>query len=265
MKKRSKSKPVSSLLVSFLIPAHRCPELLERNVPVIVQFVREYFPHQAEIVVIPNPCPGDSATLSAAESLARRHRGVKVCRTAAIAGKGLALKEGLALCRGRWIFMTDVDLPYQLSFFLDAARMLRKGAELVSANRRLPQSQFRMATRLLRGAYARYLLGWLLMLVVRCFLPVGTTDTQAGAKAMTRAFAEKAFERLTCPGFLYDLEIFLMAHSLRIRRGELPVQLRLEDRTSTVKFFQQLPITAGWGLRIAWRQWHGGYNAGGLA
>ncbi len=260
------SKPVSapSLQVSFLIPAHRCPELLERNIPTLVQFVQKHFPRQAEIVIVPNPCPEDSPTLAAAEVSARRHSIVRVCRTASQAGKGLALKEGLALCRGRWIFTTDVDLPYHLSFFLEAARFLRKGAEFVSANRRLPQSQFRMVTRLLRTAYVRYLLGWWLMIAIRCFLPVGTTDTQAGAKAMTRVFAEKAFQGVTCPGFLFDIEVFLMAHSLRSRRAEIPVQLRLEDRTTTVRFLQQLPITAGWALRIIWRQWRGQYQAGGL-
>ncbi|HVZ79740.1 MAG TPA: glycosyltransferase [bacterium] len=250
-----------SLDVSFLVPAHGCPEQLEGNVPRIRRFLSDHFPKSFEIILVPNPVPGDGATLRAAETLARRFPEVRVCRNAGSAGKGLALKEGFALSRGRWIFTTDADLPFDLDFFLQASRLLRLGFHLVTGNRRLPASRFRVPTRVLHMVYQRVLMGLLFNAFVRLLFPIHTSDTQAGIKAMTRGTAVEVFRRQVCPRYSYDIEMFLTAQGTGRRIAELPVVLSLPSEKSTIRIFRSAAVALYWISRIWFLHGRGHYSS----
>jgi len=104
---------------------------------------------------------------------------------------------------------------------------LNQGFDLVTANRRAPDSRFDIPTALLPLAYSRHRLGLLFNRFVRFFLPLHTTDTQAGIKAMSRRLAETAFTKQRCPGFFFDLELFLSARGQNWAHAEIPITLRL--------------------------------------
>jgi hypothetical protein len=94
---------------------------------------------------------------------------------------------------------------------------------------------------------------------VRAFFPVNTTDTQAGIKAMSRELAREAFSRLECPGFFFDLEIFLTARAKKMRQIDLPVLLFLNTEKSTVRIIRESFLAAYWLSRIYLRQLKGVY------
>src|SRR3972149_9401676 len=96
---RSIHSPKSGPRVSVLVPAHRCPELLEENVPKLLSFLSAELGRSCEVILIPNPVLEDEPTLAAARKLARSHPQVRVCVTALRRGKGLALKEGFGMAR----------------------------------------------------------------------------------------------------------------------------------------------------------------------
>jgi len=246
--------------VSFLIPAHRCPGPLLENMPRLLEFLSSEFGRGFEVILVPNPVLQDPATLSAAKRLARLDRRIRVCVTALRPGKGLALREGFGLARGRWIFTTDADMPFDLDFFRQASAMLRLGFHLVLGNRRLPESRFRMSKRVLSKIYPRFLIGLLFNLVVRLFFPIRTTDTQAGIKAMTRECADQVFRHQSCPHFSYDIEMILTAQGLGYRIVELPVVLTLRSEKSTIRILKTGLGTVHWLFLIAWRHWRGDYG-----
>lgn len=252
------SKPAP--LVSILVPAHQSAELLERNVPRLVSFFSRHYRHRYEVILIPNPVLEDEKTLRAAQGLARRYPRVRVCVTAVRPGKGLALKEGFGMARGRWIFTTDADLPFDLSFFLEAERMLRLGFHLVTGNRRLPYSRFRVPTRVLHMVYQRALMGMFFNLAVRLLFPIRTTDTQAGIKAMTWETAREIFRRQVCPRYSYDIEMFLTARGTGRRIAELPVVLNLPDEKSTVRILRSAVFASYWISRIFLNHLQGHYS-----
>ena len=240
----------TSCQVSLLVPAHHCSEQLLENIPILHAFFSEHFPRRFEIILIPNPVLEDPATLLAAQKLAKRFPEVRACVTSVNPGKGQALKEGFGMARGRWIFTTDADLPFDLAFFLEAGRMLKLGFHLVTGNRRLPYSRFRIPTRVLHMVYQRVLLGRLFNFFVRMLFPIHTTDTQAGIRAMTRETALEVFRRQVCPLYSYDIEMFLTVQGTGRRIAELPVVLNLPSEKSTIRIFRSGFIALYWITRI---------------
>ncbi len=76
---------------------------------------------------------------------------------------------------------------------------------------------------------------------------------------MSRPFAAAALPRLICPGFLFDVELFLSAKEHGLRHAELPVTFALRSEKTTVKIFQDIPVARYWLGRIAARRLARGY------
>jgi dolichyl-phosphate beta-glucosyltransferase len=247
--------PAPTLEVSLLVPAKNSAHALERTVNEASSFLAREFPDRYEIIMIPNVSADDPSdqTPEVAQRLARTFARTRSVPHLERPGKGAALRTGLAEARGRWIFFTDADLPYDLEFFARAARELREGYALVSGNRRRPESFFDVPVELLPLAYQRHRLGLAFNRVVRMLFPIQSTDTQAGIKAMTRELARDAFARLECPGFFFDLELFLTARKSGYRQTELPVTLYLNSEKSTVRVLREGALAAYWLSRIFFR------------
>jgi glycosyltransferase involved in cell wall biosynthesis len=255
-------KQSSALLVSFLIPAFHCSETLEHTVLSIRDYLQRQFPDAFEILIIPNGIQVDGGrTFKVAEDLARRFPEVKIIMHKVPLGKGAALRTGFSQSIGEWLFFTDADLPYDLSFFSAAARLLADGVDFVSGNRRSPQSHFTIPVTLLHLAYRRHRVGLIFNRMVRLLFPMHTSDTQAGIKAMSRRMAEAAFSRQTCPGFLFDLELFLCCVGFNFRNAEIPVRFFLRTEKSTVQLFQESVLAGIWLAKIFWRYKRRWYTA----
>jgi dolichyl-phosphate beta-glucosyltransferase len=253
---------MESLGVSLLIPARSSAHSLEGTVKEAHRYLASRFPGDFEIVLVPNPGPDAAADRSeeVARSLAERFPEVRVAPHAGMAGKGAALKTGFLVSRGRKIFFTDADLPYELSFFDEAKLKLEQGYGLVTGNRRSGSSQFEMPVSLLPLAYGRHRLGLAFNRFARFLLPIRSGDTQAGIKAMSRELAEAAFSGQKCPGFFFDLELFLTAANRGFAQTELPVKLQLNSEKSTVKVMRDSVLAAYWLFRIALGQRLGTYG-----
>lgn len=252
----TQSAPQAMLEVSLLIPAREATHSLEHTLTVAHEFLQQRFGDQFEIILIPNPAPGSNTdeSIRLSEELASRFRQVRVIPHLVPPlrpGKGAALRTGFFASRGKVILFTDADLPYDLSFFDDAIRKLHQGFDLVTANRRLLDSRFEIPTALLPVAYGRHRLGLLFNRVMRFFLPLQTTDTQAGIKAMSRRLAERAFTKQRCPGFFFDLEIFLVNRGQGWAHAEVPITLRLNTEKSTVRVLRESVLAVYWLGRVA--------------
>jgi dolichyl-phosphate beta-glucosyltransferase len=257
------SVPGGTLEVSLLIPAREATHSLETTLHVAHAYLTKRFGSGFEIILIPNPPPDTETDTSIrlSEELASRFTQVKVVPHLIPPhrpGKGAALRTGFSASSGKMIFFTDADLPYDLSFFDVAVRRLAQGFDLVTANRRTPDSRFDIPTALLPVAYSRHRLGLIFNSAMRFLFPLKTTDTQAGIKAMSRRLALLAFSKQRCPGFFFDLEIFLTCRGQRWAQAEVPVTLKLNTEKSTVRVLRESVLALFWLLRI-WMGYLTGY------
>lgn len=250
--------------VSFLIPARNAATSISATLGIVHAYLTRRMGSNFEIIVIPNPAsPGsDDGTERESRAVAARLKEVRVIPNYDGLGKGSALQSGFRVSRGNWIWFTDADLPYDLGFFDRASDLMKQGADFITGNRRARESVFCLPNHLLHAAYTRHRLGLFYNSFVRKFFPVKTQDTQAGIKAMSREFAEAAFARMTCTGFMFDLELFLVAEESGFEHVELPVILELRSEKSTVQVFKETVRAVYWLTKIRNQFRRGHYRLG---
>jgi SAM-dependent methyltransferase len=249
----------AEIQASLLVPARGAADSLRETVSQAHAYLRRQFGESFEIVLIPNPPlaakPGSKPdrSIEASQELATLFSHVRVVVHRSPEGKGAALRTGFCASQGKLVFFTDADLPYSLEFFGQATEALRSGFDFVTGNRRLPESEFDVPVDLLPLAYRRHRLGIAFNRAVRLLMPLSTSDTQAGIKAMSRPMAETAFSLQRCPGFFFDIEHFLAARDNAYKHVELPVTLYLNSEKSTVRVLRESVLAGFWLVRIALR------------
>jgi len=245
-----------------VIPVRRPPCHFRGNIERLHRFLATSDLVPFEIVLVPNSAPGDvnDPARTWCQELASTLPNVRTVPHVGPAGKGAALQTGMLAARGRYLFFTDADLPFGLDFFERAAKLLQSGTALVVGNRRSPESMFEVPVPLLRLTYGRHRLSLMFNRLVRFVLPIRFVDTQAGIKGMIREFAQSTFTRDICPGFFFDLELFLVAHELNLSMADLPVHFTQRDEATTVRLMRQSLIGMYWLLRIKIRHMTGYYG-----
>lgn len=246
---------------SFLIPAKDASAFLQETLDTLHSFLEMHFKNSYEIILILN---GENQTeLEAMQDIADKFREqcstLKTCNTK-LKGKGAALREGFLISSGQNIFFTDVDLPYDLSFFLEASALLQSGYQFLTGNRRSPTSLFTLPVSVLPFAYSRHRIGLAFNKIARTIFKIKSHDTQAGIKAFSRNLGEKVYSLKTCPGFLFDLEFFIVAMTNGYKQTELPVHLYLKSEKSTVRILKETLETALWLSKIYYQKLRGYYR-----
>ncbi len=253
------SRPID---LSILIPARKAEHCLEETCARLHEATSSYRdPGSFEILIASNVGAYDAdGTPGLAADIASRFDEVVALDTPGLPGKGAALKWGTKMARGRVIAFVDADLPFEPEFLERASRAVEGGADLAVANRRLAESRLNLPRSPLSPGFRRHLLGRAFNRVVRALLPIEGTDTQAGAKAMSRRLAREAFDRVVCPGFLFDIELFLCAAGAGLRVVDLPVTMCHRADKSTVSVIRLAANVAYWLARIMLRSLLGAYS-----
>lgn len=251
----------NALDISFLVPAKNASAFLEKTLISIYNFLESNFASTYEIILILNGEDETELSLmnSIAQSFLKDCPHLKICSTNK-SGKGAALRAGFQISTGKNIFFTDADLPYDLDFFIEANLLLKQGYHLISGNRRFADSRFTLPVSVLPIAYSRHRIGLLFNKVVRTLFKINSIDTQAGIKAFSRKLAERLYSLDTCPGFLFDVELFLIAKQNGFKRSELPVHLHLKTEKTTVRLIKESYHTLIWLSKFLYQNLKGYYH-----
>lgn len=261
----------SNVALSILIPAKIDSHDLRLTISRLVNFFQEGYAGRFEVILALN---GDAEALKR-HGINRNGAGdasehlLPLCEEfpelrlvfSCPAGKGLALKRAFEASRGDYILWTDADLPFDLNFFTEAIAHFEQGYDFVSGDRRHPESQFEIApiaeTMIKRRARCSTVFNFF----VRKILGLRIKDTQCGIKAMRRPLAREAFGRQRCPGFLADLEYFLVCRNSGGLSVERPIRWNVQDDQSTVRLTRQFFVSIVWLIRIALANLTGRYTA----
>ncbi len=250
----------TNIFISFLLPFPLLPypELHPRFIRRIVEDSIVHLEKMKssatyEVLLIPYGEDVEKASMlmEEAKRLAKENNGVTLLPAHVSRLRGAAILEAFSLSQGHLILIGHSLQPCDFSFFVEALPLLNSGVDLVRANRRLPQTRFRIPVRLLPYVYRRHRLGLRFNRLVKRFLPITTTDTHSGNLCVTRRLAVEAFARRPASDFLIDLEISLTAIAHGYKDQDLPVKLHLDHEKNirrmlieTIDIMKGLPIMA---------------------
>ena len=201
-----------SVIIPSFNEARRLPPFLETVRPYLIDRYAEVH----EVIVI-----DDGSTDGLADAIGPWTDDwprLTVLRHANNRGKGAAVRTGMLAARGRRLLFADadgatpIDQEAKLAAAIDAGADLAVGSRLVAADG---------VTR--RRTKGRALAGRAFAALARRMLGISVLDTQCGFKMFRREVGRKLFAQGRETGYLFDLELLVLAARLKYKIAEIPV------------------------------------------
>lgn len=211
--------------LSMVIPAYRSAAYIDATVRSLLTAFDE-LGIRGEVIVVDDG--SDDGTADAVPDLP----GVRVVRQPLNAGKGAALRAGMAVARGEVRGFTDADLPYGTKPLDFALRCIRtRGFHAAIGDRTLPGSTYSGA-----GA-VRTVVSELASFAFRTLVTGGIYDTQCGFKLFRGDVADGLFRISRIDRFAVDVELIYLLLKYRLDIKRIPVNL-IDNASSTVHVFR---------------------------
>jgi dolichyl-phosphate beta-glucosyltransferase len=194
--------------ISLILPAYN----EARVIPVTICEAVRYFDSRKlryEIIVAAD---GEMAVANPA---------LRVTGADARRGKGLGIREAVAIATGRTIGYADADNKVPIDEFDKFHPLLLAGVDAVIGSRNRGATIER-AQPLYRRVGSR---GFHYFMQTVVGLP-GINDTQCGFKFFQHAVAKELFRRQRIDGYMFDVEILAIARRLRYRIEQVPIRWR---------------------------------------
>ncbi len=207
------SKPFLSIIIPAYNEEQRLPDTLEQ----VLTFLQSQS-YQSEILVVENA--SEDGTLKVAKEFAEQHHReslpIQVIHEP-VKGKGSAVRRGMLLASGDYLFMCDADLSMPVKeinrFFPPAV----DGVDITIASR-----EAMGAVRYNEPTY-RHLVGRIFNTLIRVLALPDLNDTQCGYKCFKANAAEDLFRDMSIPGWSFDVEILYLAQKRGYRVKEIPI------------------------------------------
>lgn len=220
--------------LSILIPAYneasRIRAMLEDYCAATVD-------RDAELIVVVNGSYDSTERIVREEFMPRFPR-LRVIVITDPVGKGGALMRGLAESRGDKVGFTDADGSTPAAFFLSLADRL-DGSGLLIASRWLPGAKISR-----KQPWHRLVSSRVFNRMVRLAFGLEVTDTQCGAKIMSRDVLETILPRVGVTQWAFDVDLLFHVRRAGFPIREVPAEWN-DVAGSKVRFFRApLEMTA---------------------
>ena len=202
--------------LSIVIPAYN-EELAIAGTLASAASVLSRRPWAHEIIVVDDG--STDSTAAVVVDHATRHSEVRIVRNELNRGKGFSVRRGVRESLGGVIGFVDADDKTDLGAIDIAMAHLAEGADLVIGDRTLAGSDIAVA----RPRYRQWGSDQFRRLV-RCCMGLGEyPDTQCGFKFLQRSVAIDLFSRQRVDGYMFDVELLLLARRQGYRVAPIPV------------------------------------------
>ena len=209
------SRPFLTIIIPAFNEAQRLPHSLSK----IATFLRGQS-FTTEILVVENRSTDETSgvvrdfaqTVSASDPFT-----LELLHSAP--GKGAAVKTGMLVGKGDYLFICDADLSMPIE---EVAKFLPPQQEPDGYDVAIASREIAGAVRYNEPFY-RHLMGRVFNYVVRKLIIPGIEDTQCGFKMFTREAAAQVFPHQTIDGWGFDPEILYISHIRGLLLVEVPI------------------------------------------
>lgn len=215
-------------MVSIIIPSYKGAEILQKNVPVLLDYLSinnvEY-----EVIIVDDGSDDNGRTKNVAEKL-----NCIYVENSKNLGKGAAIRNGILKAKGEVRIYTDADIPFEPDAISTIIKYIQvKEFDLVIGDRTLSQSEYFQSITLSRKFSSK-----LFTFFVGRFVTTGLYDTQCGIKGFKGSVAVELFSKSTLNGFAFDVELLYMSLKKNFDIKRIEVKLRNNEEESSVNLFK---------------------------
>ncbi|MFP4324166.1 MAG: glycosyltransferase, partial [Anaerolineales bacterium] len=168
-------------------------------------------------------------------------------------GKGAAVKTGMLMATGEYLFICDADLSMPIEETLKFIPPQLSDFDIAIASRELPESR-----RVDEPEY-RHIIGRMFNLGIRLLAVKHLQDTQCGFKCFRREVAQDLFPLQTVDGWTFDVELLFVAQRRGYHIIEIPITWIYKDH-SKVKPLRDLYKVVREIITIRLNAWRGVYD-----
>ncbi len=206
----------TGIQLSIVVPAYNEEARLGKMLDAYLPYFQESFGADYELLVVVNG--SRDATESVARSYLPRFPQLRVIVEARAIGKGGAVMLGLSSARGRLIGFVDADGATPPAAFHELVRRIGDAGAVI-ASRRHPRSLISPRQPLSRRAASR-VFNWF----VRLLFGLRISDTQCGAKLMTRAAGRAVLPALGVTRWAFDVDLLFQLRRAGFAIVEVPTE-----------------------------------------
>jgi len=204
--------------LSIIIPAYNESRKIAGDIAAAAKFLKRQ-QITGEIIVSDDGSTDDTAQ-TARSCPAASDIGMKVIENPH-RGKGNAVKQGILQSAGEIVMFADSGLCVPFSDAIKGIDMLRsQECDIAHGSRKTAGSDIKSSQPLMRRFYSRV---FHTAAVALLKIPADLTDTQCGFKIYKGDLARSLYRDCQTEGFLFDVEIIILARRLGARIKEFPV------------------------------------------
>lgn len=224
----------ADIFLSVIIPAYN----EEGRIRQTLKRFHEYLsvqPFSYEIIVV-NDGSKDK-TVNVAERMRGEVANLQVVDRQQNKGKGFSVREGMFKAQGRIKLFADADNATDIFHFDKMRPFFDKGYDVVIASR--DKKDVLGARQAVSQPWYKRLMGNLGNLYIQKLAVKGIWDTQCGFKAFRDHAAKKIFSELKTNGWVFDVEVLMLARKFNFKIGIIPANW-INDPKTHVKFYSYL-------------------------
>ena len=209
---------IENVDVSLILPAFNEVSRIRKTVSESVNYLRGCG-YSYQVIVAAD---GDDGTRELVREMAESDAGISVIGSAERSGKGRGVREAIALAKGNIIGYADADNKVPIQEFEKIAERFREGYEVVIGSRAMAESNVEKSQPLYRQLGSR---GFRIFLSAVVGLR-DISDTQCGFKFFSNRAAKLIFDYQKIDGYMFDVEILVLAERLGIAVAQVPIRWR---------------------------------------
>ena len=202
--------------ITIILPAYNEAGTIQQT----VNEITGYFTARGMCHEIVVAADGDDGTRELVGSMIPANPSIRVIGDSRRRGKGLGIREAVALAGGAIIGYVDADNKVPIEEYARLEPFLRNGYDLVTGSRAMPGARIERRQPWYRRIGAR---GFHVFMQTLVGLP-GIHDSQCGFKFFRNEAAKQIFARQRIDGYMFDVEVLALAQRLGYKIGQTPIR-----------------------------------------
>lgn len=234
--------------LSLIIPAFNEEARIAKSLESIFNFLQSQ-PYTSEVIIV------DDGSLDRTVELVRErfgsYSGLRIDQHYRNLGKGEAVKHGMLMGNGEYLFFSDADLSVPIETLSPFLSYLEKDFDIAIGTRQKPEAVIEIHQPIYRE-----LLGKIYTILSNWILGLQFSDFTCGFKGFRKEAAKNLFSRQQLSNWSFDAEILYLATLNGYRVKEIPVRWR-NDQATKVRLWRDIIASFLGLIRIRTNRWMG--------